>query len=180
MPFRLGLCSVTLRARPWRDVLQTAVVAGLDCVEWGGDSHIAPGDFAGASGITMACQRSSREIASYGSYYRAGHEDLSEAVRVVRTAAALQAPRIRIWAGRHGSTDTSPSLLSRVVGQIRDIADVAAIDGMTIGLEYHEATFTDSPTSTARLLDMVDRHNVRTYWQPPIGMDADAAMRISE
>ena len=55
MPVRPGLCSVTLRALPWEDVLEVAVVAELTRIEWGADIHVPPGDETHARTVADRC-----------------------------------------------------------------------------------------------------------------------------
>jgi 3-dehydroshikimate dehydratase len=43
-------------------------------------------------------------------------------------------------------------------------------------LEFHGGTLTDDPDATIRLLEEVDRPTVRTYWQPPVGVEDAAAL----
>ena len=44
----LGLCSVTLRACSIEEVVAIAAGAGLECIEWGADVHVPPGDLEAA------------------------------------------------------------------------------------------------------------------------------------
>ena len=67
-----------------------------------------------------------------------------------------------------------------ITAGITTAAAVAADHGMTVGLEYHTMTITDSATSTLRLLDEVAATNLFTYWQPnwwtASGADVDARL----
>src|SRR5690625_6345640 len=40
---RPGICSVTYRDLPPEEIVPLAAEAGLECIEWGGDVHVAPG-----------------------------------------------------------------------------------------------------------------------------------------
>src|SRR5262245_17804648 len=73
MPTRylsLGLCSVTLRACSIDEVVAVAVGAGLECIEWGGDVHVPPGDLEAARRARSATSAAGLRVASYGSYWR--------------------------------------------------------------------------------------------------------------
>src|SRR4051812_32305936 len=77
-PFRTGLCSVTLRRLAVPEVLAAAAAAGLECIEWGGDIHVPPGDSALARQVGAATADAGLQVASYGSYFRAGPETLTD------------------------------------------------------------------------------------------------------
>ncbi|WP_406440294.1 sugar phosphate isomerase/epimerase [Streptomyces sp. NBC_01613] len=175
MTLRLGLCSVTLRHLDVAGVLAAAVEAGLDCVEWGADIHVPAGDEAVAVAVRTATEEAGLAVASYGSYYRAGHTEPSAFDGVLRSAVLLGAPRIRIWAGATGTDDTSPDARAAVIRDTRRAVALAADAGVQLAYEFHRNTLTDGADRTLRLLDDIDHPGVRTYWQPPLDVpDADA------
>ncbi|MGW0708405.1 sugar phosphate isomerase/epimerase family protein [Streptomyces sp. NPDC002643] len=175
MTARLGLCSVTLRHLDAPGVIAAAVDAGLECVEWGGDLHVPPGDTDIAARVRDATGAAGLAVASYGSYYRAGHSDPAEFEPVLHSAVRLGAPRIRIWAGATGTEETGPEKRAAVVGDTRRAAELAAEAGVDLAFEFHRNTLTDGADRTLRLLEEVGRADVRTYWQPPLDTpDADA------
>ena len=175
MTLRLGLCSVTLRHLDVAGVLATAAEAGLECVEWGADIHVPAGDEAAAAEVRAATEKAGLAVASYGSYYRAGHTDPAAFADVLRSAVLLGAPRIRIWAGATGTDETSPRAREAVIRDTRRVAALAAEAGVQLAYEFHRNTLTDGADRTLRLLSEVDRPDVRTYWQPPLDVpDAEA------
>lgn len=178
---RPGICSVTFRALPVQDVIDLTAAAGLACIEWGGDVHVPPGEAAAAAEVRRATLAAGLEVASYGSYLRcsgSAAEVTAEAEAVVAAAAALGAPRIRIWAGTIGSADASGDERSRIVAGIRATARIAASRGIELGLEWHGGTLTDEIGSTLSLLEEIrkgggegtgegnGKGTVLTYWQP--------------
>ncbi|MEV1066206.1 TIM barrel protein [Streptomyces sp. NPDC050263] len=175
MTLRLGLCSVTLRRLDVAGVLAAAVDAGLECVEWGADVHVPAGEEAVAADVRAATEEAGLTVASYGSYYRAGHSDPGAFDGVLRSAVLLGAPRIRVWAGATGTDETSPDARAAVVGDTRRAAALAADAGVRLAYEFHRNTLTDGADRALRLLDEIDHPGVRTYWQPPLDVsDADA------
>ncbi|MFJ8025545.1 sugar phosphate isomerase/epimerase family protein [Streptomyces sp. NPDC096311] len=175
MTLRLGLCSVTLRHLDVAGVLKAAADAGLECVEWGGDVHVPAGDEAVAADVRAATEKAGLAVASYGSYYRAGHTDPAAFGGVLRSAVRLGAPRIRIWAGATGTEETAPEGRAAVVADTRRAAALAADAGIQLAYEFHRNTLTDGADRTLRLLDEIGRPDVRTYWQPPLDVhDVDA------
>ena len=173
-----GLCSVTFRTLPVTDVLALAHDAGIEGIEWGADVHAPPGDWARARSIATMSRAHGIAVASYGSYVEAGAAEPDAFAFVLETAVALGAPNIRVWAGRRGvpSTDVSPAERERCIDDLRAFADAAVGAGVTVSLEFHRETLTDSLASTLDLFIRADRANLFSYWQPRPGIPrGDAA-----
>ena len=176
---RPGLCSVTFRELDVDTVVAHARTAGLQCIEWAGDAHVPPRDLDAATHARTLTERAGLAVASYGSYLAFTGTDWDvhvEGQSVIAAARALGAPRIRVWATRTGSAETSAAERARTVARIRDFADRAGEHGLEVGLEFHGRTLTDEIGSTLRLLDEVDRADVRSYWQPHRDMPAEEAL----
>jgi 3-dehydroshikimate dehydratase len=153
----LGLCSVTLRTCSIEEVVEIAAGAALECIEWGADVHVPPGDVAAARRARAATLDAGLRVASYGSYWRCSG-DYSP---VLASARELGAPRVRIWAG------TSESSLPDVAAAAREAA--RSID---VAFEFHGGTLTEDINSA---LALVEASGVPCYWQPPQSMpDAQA------
>lgn len=155
-----GLASVTFRALSPAAVIDVAVGAGLQGIEWGADVHVPPGDLVRAREVAKRTIDAGLRVASYGSYYRAGQGTSNQVdfEAVLETAVGLGAPTIRVWAG--------PAEFLAVVEDLLRIGELAAPAGVEIGTEFHEGTLTETAASAATLIDAV-AHPVRTYWQPP-------------
>ena len=160
-----GLVSVTFRALAPQAILDLVARAGLGAVEWGGDVHVQPGDVATAREVCRMTLDAGLQIPSYGSYYRAGHDETGPFAAVLESAVALGAPVIRVWAGRQGSAQADAIYWDRVVSDSRRIAGLAEAEGLRIAYEYHGNTLTDTDDAALRLLRTVDHHAVGTYWQ---------------
>ncbi|MGW3957070.1 sugar phosphate isomerase/epimerase family protein [Streptomyces sp. NPDC004752] len=173
---RPGLCSVTLRSQTPDEVVRVAAAAGLRSIEWGADIHVPVRDTSRARDVLGLTTDAQLSVASYGSYLHLGFSSRNEHDLVLKTAVALGAPRVRVWAGRCGSADADADQWAKVVEDARALADSAAEVGVRVGLEFHGGTLTDRAESTARLLADVDRVGLlETYWQPPYGLtDAEA------
>lgn len=176
---RPGLASVTYRQLTADGVVRLAVEAGLEAIEWAGDSHVPHGDLAQADRVADLCDHAGVLVCSYGSYYRAGHDDLETADDVVRTAVRLGAPNIRIWAGQVGSADSGDDVRRRVADDVGGFAELASEQGISVSLEFHADTLTDTLESTLRLLDDVATRAgvIRPYWQPAVGIGIGDARR---
>lgn len=178
---RTGLCSVTLRALAMNEVVEVASAAGLECIEWGADVHVLPGDMVAAEAAREATAAAGLRVASYGSYYRAGRDDPAGFAAVLDSARALRAPRIRIWAGAVASADAAPAERQAAAVAARDAAERAAADDIEVAFEFHHDTLTDEAQSTLGLLKAVEHARpgavrARTYWQPPQDLPDDEAL----
>ncbi len=171
---RPGMCSVTLRQLDVGQVLDVAAAAGLACVEWGADRHVPPGDPRAAAEVRRRGLDLGIAVASYGSYFRAGSDDVDGFAAVLAAAVALGAPRVRIWAGTTGSGDATAEQRRAVVTGARAAATRAADAGVQVAFEFHGGTLTDTVASTVALLDEVP--GAGTYWQPPVGMPHELAL----
>src|SRR4051794_37920086 len=154
----LGLCSVTLRACSIEEVVSVAAGARLECIEWGADVHVPPGDLAAARRAREATVAAGLRVASYGSYWRCA----GDFAPVLASARELGAPRVRIWAG------SSDSSLPDVAAAAR-----AAARSIDVAFEFHGGTLTED-VDTA--LALVEASAVPCYWQPPQDMPDEAAL----
>ena len=163
-----GLVSVTFRQLAVEEIGALATECGLQAVEWGGDVHVPPGDFAAA----RRALDTGLKVAAYGSYYRAGVSDRGELAAILETAAELDAPFVRVWAGTAGSAECP--YRGPVIEALQHAVEHADAMGTRIALEYHRNTLTDTLESAVQLLDEVD--GVVPYWQPSGGQDVFSAV----
>ena len=164
MTIAAGLCSVTLRAEPVEAVADLAATCGLTEIEWGGDVHVPPGDAAAARRAVAAGEAAGVRAASYGSYLLAGEVPTADEVAaVLDTAVALGAPNVRVWTPFGATAADRPT----VVTALAQVAAAAEARGLTVGIEHHGGTVTDSVPAMAALLDEVAAPNLFGYWQPP-------------
>lgn len=173
---RSGLVSVSFRKLAFNEVIKLAVNAQLESVEWGGDIHAPPGNLSRARQIRHQCSSEGISVSAYGSYYRAG-ENCCSFETVLDTASELGANNVRVWAGNTASTDITAGRLAEIVADLARCCDLARPRGITISTEFHSGTLTDTADSCLQMLQEIGRQNLRTYWQPPIGMLAPLAMQ---
>jgi len=174
-----GLVSVTFRHLPPGRIIDLTAGAGLQGIEWGGDVHVPHGDLETARRVGQATRAAGTTVAAYGSYYHAAESEtqgLSFAA-VLNTARALQAPTIRVWAGTKASAAAAAAYRKRVVDDLRRIATQARKYGISISIEFHAGTLTDTNESAARLFREIDHPNVFSYWQPAVGAGMEANLR---
>jgi sugar phosphate isomerase/epimerase len=173
---QLGLCSVTFRSLPAAEVVRLSVAAGLDCVEWGADVHAPPSDPSALATVRTLTRDAGLRVASYGAYWRAGVHPLAQLRPVLSAAAALGAPRVRVWAGEVGTAQATADIWRDVARALRQAGDLALDHGLQLGLEFHGRTLTDTVESTVRLLELVDHAAVAPYWQPRLDDPPDVAV----
>lgn len=165
-----GLVSVTFRHLSPEEIVDLSLRAGVDGIEWGGDIHVPHGDTDRAAQVLTLTRNAGLLVASYGSYYRVGEENGFSFGQVLDTAKALEAPVIRVWAGKRGSAESDNNYWSNVVDDARKIADAAAKEHIQVAFEFHGNTLTDTNDSCLKLLNDIDNNNIKTYWQPPVTM----------
>jgi len=172
---KTGLVSITFRNKTPEEIVTLVKKGGLDGIEWGGDVHVPHGDLNTAEQVKKMTLDAGLEIASYGSYYRAAYSETAEQPikfsEVLKTAIKLNAPTIRVWAGVKGSAASTQEEREAVIADLRRIGSLAAQEGITISLEYHGGTLTDTNESAQQLIKEVNHHNIRLYWQPSNGKD---------
>lgn len=166
-----GLTSVTFRKLSCSEIIALAKKAGLACVEWGGDVHVPHGDLCRAREVKKMTTDNGLQTSSYGSYYHCGIDQENIAFeKILETTLELNAPLIRVWAGKKGSSVSSREERAAVVSDSRRIADLSSRSGIRIGFEFHGNTLNDNADAAMSLLAEIGHPNIGTYWQPPVGM----------
>ncbi|GAB4187752.1 MAG: sugar phosphate isomerase/epimerase [Phycisphaeraceae bacterium] len=163
-----GLVSVTFRKFGPEKIVDLVTRAGLTGIEWGGDVHVPHGEVNRADEVGRMTREAGLRVAAYGSYYFLGYSE-SEGLsfdRVLETAVALQAPTIRLWAGRKGTAEADEADWNRVVDDARRVADLAEQAGVRVCLECHGGTLTDNHIDAMRLYRRIGSENLDLLWQP--------------
>jgi 3-dehydroshikimate dehydratase len=173
-----GLVSITFRPLSPEEIIRLVAQAGVQAIEWGGDVHVPPGEIDRAREVGRWTREAGLMVAAYGSYYRlgGGGKDTAPFERVLASAVALGAPTIRVWAGRKGSADCSPQERRAIIDDALRVAEMAGRSGITICLEYHGGTLTDTRASVRSLLDEMTHPNVEFLWQPSDGEPVEACV----
>lgn len=162
---KAGLVSITFRNLKPSEIIALCQKCGLSGIEWGGDVHAPHGDAEAARQVLELSRQAGLEVAAYGSYYRAGESE-SEGLNwdaVLASARALEAPLIRVWAGKQGSKETDSKYLQGVVQDLRRICQASEIP---VACEFHGGTLCDSGQAARRLLEAVDHPRLKMLWQP--------------
>lgn len=170
-----GLVSITFRKINVAGIIALCQQHQLRSIEWGADVHCPWQDAAMARQVGEETRAAGLAISAYGSYFRlqkSADEGMAFA-QVLSAAQALGAPCIRVWAGTLASAVATPEYRAALVAEARTIASAAQAVGIKVALEYHDRTLTDTNDSARQLLTEIDHPNLRVFWQPHNGKDAD-------
>ena len=175
--WQLGLCSVTFRTLSYMSILDLCARAGIDSIEWSARSHSLPGDLRISSDIRTACASYQITVASLGSYHFVNGRSSEYFKSLIDTAHSLGAPNIRVWAGECGksSTDTDAAQRAEIVRDFRTITQMARAAGISVSIEYHRLSLSDTTASVVEIINEVDADNLFSYWQRLPGVQLSAA-----
>jgi sugar phosphate isomerase/epimerase len=169
-----GLVSITFRPLSTADIIALVKKAGLSSIEWGADVHVKPGDLATAAEVGARTRDAGLVVSSYGSYYHAGSDQPDDFAAILESAAALGAPRIRVWSGRVDAADASEHYRARVVEDLRRICAMSAQRHIRVAMEFHGGTLSSTAVSARAILDAVPE--LDAYWQVRVGATPDEAL----
>lgn len=161
-----GLVSKTFDHIKAEEVIKLAKDAGLIGIEWSGGNHLRAGNYSEAVRLSVLTKKAGLKVAAYGSYYRVGLDMADDFSAVLETAMHLQAPTIRVWAGKCGSSKAEHNLWELIVDDSKRIASLAAEVNIAVAFEYHANTLTDTNETAYELIRWIDHKNVFLYWQP--------------
>lgn len=160
-----GLVSISFRRKTPGQIVSLCERAGLRAVEWGGDVHVPAGDERRAREVLALSRSAGLTVCSYGSYYRLD-QPIDGLLRALDSASALGAPVMRVWAGSKGSQELDEDGRSALIEQLERAEEAAKARGVSLALEYHPGTLTDSRDSVRRLLAEIAPLACGLYWQP--------------
>lgn len=160
----IGLCSVTFKKRTAKEVIALAKEAKLEVIEWASNAHVPETDIGYAKDIVRQMKEAGLSTSSYGTYYRLG--SFKDFEPYIEVAKILGTSMLRVWAGEKGSKETDAKDRELIIEDAQRIGKLAAESGVTISLEYHAHTLTDTPESTIQLMKEINSPHVLLYWQP--------------
>lgn len=163
MRYKLGLVSVSFRSHSPAQILAAMNAAGLCCIEWGSDVHCPPekaeeiADLQKGYGI-FCC--------SYGTYFRLGITPLEELPRYIRAAKHLGTDILRLWCGDRHPESYPPQEREALFCHCRQAAKMAEQADVTLCMECHMKTYTETKEGALELMEAVASPAFRMYWQP--------------
>ncbi|MBE6929549.1 MAG: hypothetical protein E7463_04650 [Ruminococcaceae bacterium] len=162
---KTGFTTVTFRKKSIEENVAIAVRAGVQGIEWGSDVHVT--DQERARYAKKLTDEAGLSVLSYGAYFRCQDENADEQIPLlVENALILEAPIIRVWAGRAAPANITPEGREEIIRNARALCDAAAPHGIKVAFEYHRGTLTQDIDSAIALLKDIDRPNMKCYWQP--------------
>lgn len=160
----IGITSITFRNLNVDEIIDFAVTARIDGIEWGSDVHVLPGDIESAKLVRTKCEKKNIKIFSYGTYYFLGcNMNFDE---YLESCLGLGCRRIRIWAGKKYPNELSESERQLLVNECIDVCKKALRYNIEICFEYHRNSLTATKESAYSLIKEVNQPNLFLYWQP--------------
>lgn len=161
---QFGFTSTSFRQiKRLEKIVEIAVRAKIDCIEWGGDIHVR--SVADAKRAKELCDKASIRINSYASYYRVGCKNTDEWKEICEIANVLGARSVRVWLGKSDSEKTDDATYKNLVEDTRIICAVAKEYGLIVCPECHDNTFNDNTDAFLKIHADVGCENFRTYFQ---------------
>lgn len=163
MSYNLGLCSISFRKYMPEEILQAMKAANLSVIEWGSDVHCPPEI---AAEIAALQHRYGITCCSYGTYFRLSVTPICELEQYIKAAKALGTTVLRLWCGDKNSEDYTQSEKNALFAVCKAAAEIAETEGVTVCMECHNNTYTNTCASALELMNAVNSPHFRMYWQP--------------
>lgn len=163
---KLGLVSVSFRSLSPIEVFEAAKEAKLSCIEWGSDVHAPCNDERRLKEIKSLSESFGIECSSYGTYFRIGQNETDEILPYINAAKILGTDTLRVWCGIKGSQMYSQNELDAFYRDCHALASIAAENKVTLCMECHNDTLTDTVGSALNLMKEINSPFFKMYWQP--------------
>ena len=166
MKFKKGLCSISFRSISPEKILAYMKKAGLLVIEWGSDVHAPKDDIERLKYITKLQKEYQIKCSSYGTYFRLGVTPIYELDGYIKAAKILGTDILRLWCGNKNSEEYTPAERTVLFKECRAAANIAEQNGVTLCMECHGNTYTNTKESAYELMQEVNSESFRMYWQP--------------
>ena len=161
---QFGFTSTSFRQiKSLEKIVEIAVRAKIDCIEWGGDIHVR--SVEEAKRAKELCDKAGIFISSYGSYYRVGCKNTDEWKKICEIASVMGARFVRVWLGKADSEKTDEVTYKNLAEDAKSICAVAKEYGLIVCPECHDNTFNDNTDAFLKIQSDVGCENFRTYFQ---------------
>lgn len=161
-----GLVSISFRGKCVSEIVRLCNEAGLSYIEWGGDVHCPAGDIDRARELSLLTKNADLIPYCYGSYFRLGVNSSSEFEAVAKSASALGAKTVRLWAYNKKYADCTGEELSMIKSEAEAVSTIAKEYGLCINFEYHRNCITETIDGAIWLFSLIDNEFLRIHWQP--------------
>lgn len=163
--FKAGLVSVSFRSLSVEEIIAATKLTNLKHIEWGSDIHAPHSDLQNLRHIADLCEQNGINR-SYGTYFRFGRDSLEELLPYIQAAKILNAKILRVWCGTKSSNEYTVYELPQLYKDCKAAARLAEEAGVTLGLECHNWTLTDTKESALALMKEVNSPAFKMFWQP--------------
>ena len=161
-----GLVSVSFRHLAPEEIIKAALDAGLSCIEWGSDIHAPCDDLDKLQYIASLQLQYGVSCCSYGTYFRLGDTPLSQLQAYISAAKVLGTNILRLWCGNKKCDDYTADEKEALFSQCRQAAAIAQRSGVTLCMECHIKSFTETADGALELMLAVNSPYFQMYWQP--------------
>lgn len=163
----IGLTSVTFKNLNAVEIIKYCTDCKIGAIEWGSDVHVPIGDIDNAKFIKTECEKEGIVVSSYGTYYRCGTYEDTEATfgEYVKIAEILGAPIMRIWVGDRNFEKADDAYIEKIVSELQMMCDIAKSKNIEIGCEFHGGTLCNTKASALKIVEAVNRDNFGMYFQ---------------
>lgn len=164
--YKTGLVSVSFRKESPENIFKAMKKANLSYIEWGSDIHAPYNDRENLKKLAELQEEYGIQCSSYGTYFRLGITPIEELQGYIDAARILKTNILRLWCYDKNSADMTDEERETLVIQCRKAAQIAEENNVTLCLECHMNTFTESPLDAVLLMDEINSTHFRMYWQP--------------
>lgn len=164
--YSLGLASVSFRRHSPKEILNAARSASLECIEWGSDVHAPYCDTERLCEISELQKQYGIFCSSYGTYFRLGETPIGELEHYIKGAQLLGTDILRLWCGVKSGKEMTDAEKDSLFSACRQAESIAKENSVTLCMECHKGTFTESPDDAVYLMQEINSPHFRMYWQP--------------
>ena len=178
--FRNGLVSVSFRHLEPEEIIKAALEAGLSCIEWGSDIHAPCDDLEKLHYIASLQRQYGIRCCSYGTYFRLGDTPISQLPAYISAAKLLGTNILRLWCGNKSSDKYTDDEKEALFSQCREAATIAQRSCVTLCMECHIKSFTETADGALELMQAVNSPSFQMYWQPNQFRTVDENIRYAQ
>jgi len=164
--YKCGVVSVSFRNHSPEEIILAAKEAGLSCIEWGSDVHAPYNDEKKLKEIVLLQKKYGIYCSSYGTYFRLGKNSTDELKGYINAAKLLGTDIMRLWCGDKSASMYSAEEKAFLFDECKKAAEIAEENGMTLCMECHPGSFTETADGMQELMDAVNSSAFVMYWQP--------------
>lgn len=171
--FKLGLCSVSFKRIEPEEILKAMCACGLKYIEWSSKAHAPHNNPEKIEKLVSLQNQYGIKCSSYGTYFYFMHNDTDELYSYIQTAKTLGTSVLRLWTGRKGSADYTDEEKEEFFKECKKAASIAKKENVTLCMEFHNNSFTDTAKSSIELMQAVNSPHFKMYWQPNGGVSEE-------